>query len=151
MKDVYVGGTPQFAGTLGINYFKNFWFLNLSINGTARSYIDVAPIRRLVSNYQIAEVNPNIPEQFDAYKQLIAQERFGSNYTLDFSLGKILYLPNKHAVNVNMSFNNLLDRRNIKTGGYQQGRSDIKTPTKFSNKYYYMQGFNCFLNASYRF
>lgn len=149
MNNAYVGGTPQFAGTIGINYFRDFWFLNLSINGTARNYIDVSGTRRLASNY--ATVNPNNPDQMDAFHTMIAQERIGSNYTVDFSVGKIFYLANSHGINFNLSFNNILNRKNIKTGGYQQGRSDLSQPTKFANKYFYMQGFSCFLNASYRF
>ena len=27
LKDVYVGGMPQFAGTFGVRYFVNYWFL----------------------------------------------------------------------------------------------------------------------------
>lgn len=151
MNNTYVGGTPQFAGTFGINYFNNMWFLNLSINGTARNYIDVSGTRRIASNY--VTVNPNNPEQMNVYNSLLHQERIGSNYTLDFSLGKIMYLANGHSVNVNISLQNLTDRQNIKTGGYQQGRIDTNLvhADKFPNKYFYMQGFNCFLNASYRF
>lgn len=149
MKDVYVGGVPQFAGTLGINYFYKYWFLNLNINGIARSYIDVAPLRRMSSVY--TELNPLIPEDYAAFRTLTDQERFGSSYTLDFSVGKIFYLPKRQSINMNLSFNNILNRKNVKTGGYQQGRSDTEAPTKFANKYYYMPGFNCFLNASYRF
>ena len=46
---------------------------------------------------------------------------------------------------------NLLNKKDICTGGYEQGRSDLSYPTRFGGKYYYMQGLNCFLNVSYRF
>lgn len=152
MKDVNVGGVPQFAGTLKINYFNNFWFVNLAINGIARNYVDVAPIRHLASNYTGTNaLNPMIPSEYDAFQTLINQERFGSAYTLDLSVSKLLYLPNKQSLNINLSFNNILNRKNIKTGGYQQGRSSIEYPNRFPNKYFYMPGFNFFLNASYRF
>lgn len=149
LDNYYVGGTPQIAGTIGINYFYNYWFLGANINGFARNYIEIAPIRRLASNY--ADVNPSDTEAMEAYNTLVDQERFGSGYTLDLSIGKILYLPNNRAINLNFSFNNITNRKNIKTGGYEQGRLDITAPRKFASKYYYMQGFNCFLNASYRF
>lgn len=148
LKNHYVGGTPQFAGTFGINFFYDYWFLNFNVNGFARNYIDIAPIRRIASNY--LDVNP-FDETYDGYSQLIDQERFGSGYTLDFSIGKIFYLPKRQSFNFNLSFNNILNRENVKTGGYEQGRSELSYPDKFASKYYYMQGFNCFLNASYRF
>ena len=148
LKDSYVGSTPQIAGTLGINYFRNYWFLSMNINGFGRNYIDVAPMRRLASNY--VNVAPGTP-QYDAYRQLTHQERYSSAYTLDLSIGKIFYLKNRNSVNFNLSVNNLLNRENIKTGGYEQGRLDLDKPNKFSSRYFYMQGINCFLNASYKF
>ena len=56
MKDVYVGGVPQIAGTFGIRYFIKYWFLGANLNGFARNYIDAAPLRRLASSY--TEVTP---------------------------------------------------------------------------------------------
>ncbi|SHE77953.1 TonB-dependent receptor [Dysgonomonas macrotermitis] len=149
LKNYYVGATPQTAGTLGINYFYDYWFLSANLNGFARNYIEIAPLRRLASNY--SGINPSDEAAMEAYNILVDQERFGSGYTLDLSIGKVLYLSNNRAINLNFSFNNITNRRNIKTGGYEQGRLDITAPRKFASKYYYMQGINCFLNASYRF
>lgn len=149
MKNCYVGGTPQFAGTLGIRYFINYWFLGINFNGFGRNYIEVAPLRRRASNY--ASVDPTIPEQLAAYRKLNHQERFDEGYTLDLSIGKIFYLPGKKSVNFNLSVNNLLNREDIRTGGYEQGRTNMDYPERFGSKYYYMQGINSFLNVSYRF
>lgn len=148
MKNAHVGGTPQIAGTIGLSYFYDYWFFNLNLNGFAQNYIDIAPIRRLASSY--VDVVPGTSE-YDAYKFLTHQERFGSASTVDLSIGKILYLPNSHSINLNFSFNNIFNRKSIKTGGYEQGRMDISAPYRFGSKYYYMQGFNCFLNTSYKF
>lgn len=148
MKNYYVGGTPQIAGTFGINYFNKMWFVNLNVNGFGRNYIEIAPMRRLASNYE--GITPVSPE-YGAYKSLTNQERFGSAYTVDLSIGKVFYLKNRNSINFNFAVNNLFNRENIKTGGYEQGRLDTSFPDKFNSKYYYMQGINCFLNASYRF
>ncbi len=40
MKNVYVGGLPQFAGTFGIRYFIDYWFLGANVNGFGRNYIE---------------------------------------------------------------------------------------------------------------
>lgn len=148
MKNYYVGGTPQIAGTFGINYFNKMWFVNLNVNGVGRNYIDIAPMRRLASNY--AGITPASPN-YEAYKELTSQERYGSAFTLDLSIGKVFYLKNRKSINFNIAVNNLLNRENIKTGGYEQGRLDTSKADKFSSRYYYMQGINCFINASYRF
>lgn len=149
MKNLYVGGMPQIAGTFGIRYFVNYWFLGANVNGFARNYIDVAPLRRLASNY--TTVTPNDAALMEAYHKLTSQERFPAGYTIDLSIGKIFYLKGKQSINFNLSVNNLLNREDIRTGGYEQGRMDLSYPDRFGSKYYYMQGINCFLNASYRF
>ena len=153
MKNGYIGGVPQVAGTFKINYFNNYWFLSAAVNGIARNYVEISSTRRLASFYNDGtnSINPLIPEQLANYNAYTKQTRMGSAYTVDFSLGKLLFLPNGESLNLNFSFNNVLNRKNIKTGGYQQGRANLATPGLYANKYFYMQGFNCFLNASYRF
>lgn len=149
LKNHYVGGTPQVAGTFSINYFYDYWFINLYLNGFGRNYVEISPLRRLASHY--TTINPYDPADYEAFNYLTGQERFGSAYTLDLSIGKMLYLKNKQILNFNFSFSNLTNRKNIRTGGYEQSRIDIASPKRFGSKYYYMQGFNCFLNMSYRF
>ena len=148
MKNVYVGGVPQIAGTFGVRYFIDYWFLGANVNWFARNYIEAAPLRRVASTYE--EVTP-YNDLYEAYKKLTTQERFPSAYTIDLSVGKIFYLRNRQSINFNLSVNNLLNKKDICTGGYEQGRSDIDYPERFGGKYYYMQGINCFLNVSYRF
>lgn len=149
MENLYVGGIPQVAGTFGVRYFIDYWFLGANINGFGRNYIEVAPLRRLASNY--ATVNPLNPEEYAAYKSLTTQERFANAFTVDFSVGKIFYLRGSQSLNFNLSVNNLLNNRDIRTGGYEQGRMDLSYPNRFGAKYYYMQGINCYLNVNYRF
>ena len=118
------------------------------------NYIDVAPARRMEGIYNT--VDPTLPETMDTYYAMTTQERIGSACTLDLSVGKIFYLRNRQSINFNLSVNNVLNKRDIRTGGYEQARvfaSDgaLVNPALFPNKYYYMQGINCFANISYRF
>lgn len=147
-KNYYVGGSPQIAGTIGARYFIKFWFLGLNVNGVDRNYIDISPLRRLASTY--VGLNPNEPADLQAHNILTAQERFAGAVTLDASVGKIFYLKG-HSVNVNLTVNNLLDKKDVRTGGFEEGRVDTAFPNKFNSRYFYMQGINCFLNVSYRF
>lgn len=149
LENYYVGGTPQAAGSIGIRYFHNFWFLGLNVNGVGRNYVEVAPIRKLASNFE--GINPNNADDMAYYNTLVSQERFDDGYTVDASIGKIFYLKNRRSVNFNFALNNLLNNKNIRTGGFEQGRINADDPGRFPSRYFYMQGFNTFLNASYRF
>lgn len=152
MNNIYLGGVPQIVGTLGAGYFYDYWFFNLNLNWFAFNHIDVAPIRRLASNY--VSVTPpgtagHNPDQYAAFKQLTTQERFDPGVTLDLSIGKIIYLKNRDRINLNLSVSNLLNKTDIRTGGFEQGRINLDYPERLGNKHYYMQGINFFLNASY--
>lgn len=148
-KNYYVGGAPQFLGTIGAQYFYDYWFFNLNVNGVDRNYIDISPLRRLKSTY--AGLDVNNPDDVEIYNKLTYQERFDGAITLDASIGKIIYISRGQSVNVNLSVYNILNKKDIRTGGYEQGRVDTSYPDKFTAKYFYMQGINCFLNLSYRF
>ncbi|MCI6252748.1 MAG: TonB-dependent receptor [Bacteroidales bacterium] len=159
MKNVYVGGLPQVAGTFGVRYFIDYWFLGANINAFGRNFIEVAPARRTASIYNgytsgsttMPAVTPNDSKLYGAYQTLTHQEEFDADYTIDLSIGKIFYLGRKNSINVNLAFNNILNNKDVRTGGYEQGRVRVDKPELFKSKYFYMQGFNCFLNVSYRF
>lgn len=152
MQNLYLGGVPQVLGTFGIGYFYNYWFFNLNLNGVGYNHIDVAPIRRLASVYTNV-TPPNVPghneKLYAAYLENITQERFKPAFTMGFSIGKILYLKNRDRINFNMSISNLLNNKDVRTGGFEQGRINLDYPERFTNKHYYMQGINFFLNVSY--
>lgn len=154
MKDYHIGGIPNLLGSFGISYFYDYWFFNLNFNGAGRNYIKIAPLRRLASNYK--SLTPPGTTDFDAekyaaYEKLTSQEQFDEAFTMDFSVGKIWYLKNRNSLNFNLSINNILNDKNIKTGGYEQGRVNLMYPEHFASRYFYMQGINAYLNISYRF
>ena len=159
LKGVYEGGTPQIAGTFGVRYFINYWFLGLNLNAFGRNYIDVAPSRRTASIYNgytsgsttVEAVNPANEKLWNAYQTLTKQEEIGAACTVDLSIGKVFYIGRKNSINVNLSVNNLLNKKNIRTGGYEQGRVRVDKPELYKSKYFYMQGINGMLNISYRF
>ncbi len=152
LKNYYVGGAPQTAGVLGVRYFYNYWFFNAFINGFDRTYVEIAPIRRLQSTVQ--GLNPNDPADAQEYQNITQQERFNGGYTIDLSISKILYLNSGNAINLQLMASNLLNDRTIRTGGFEQGRIRRNTTQQtwdFPPRYFYMQGANFFLNMSYRF
>lgn len=153
LKNLYLGGVPQMLGSFGIGYFYDYWFFNLNLNAFGMNHIDIAPIRRMASMYTtvIPEGVPGYdPEIWANYKALTTQERLKAGATVDLSIGKIIYLKNRDRINLNLTVNNLLNKTDVMTGGYEQGRVRLDRPSiQYGNKYFYMQGINFFFNASY--
>lgn len=155
LKNYYLGSTPQFAANLGIDWQapKN-WFFN--INGTLQgdAYVNLAPayheaLPELVNafpNYSEAQLAAKIEE-------LSGQDKLKNSFTLNASIGKLIYINRKVSLNINLNLNNILNNKDIATYAYQQGRLDRtnydrnKYPTRFS----YAQGFRMYLNVGVRF
>ena len=183
-----VSGTPLTALSVGVNYNVNSWFLELNANYYDRSYIGFSTYRRL--GYVLSQTNSytaNAAGEYDIsqaqYDKLQeeggvlynadgtvakvyspSQEKLHGGFMFDASIGKFIRLKGGKAVSINLSLQNITNRTNIKTGGYEQNRSDYYTSTdgadrgndktyKFSrnSKYYYATPFNAFLNINFRF
>ncbi len=89
-----------------------------------------------------------------------------NRFLIDASVGKLIYLPNRQSVSINLSVSNLTNNTHFKTGGYQQarlpravrqGQPDYENSVitanawKYPSKYYYAWGVNFFLTVTYKF
>jgi hypothetical protein len=89
-----------------------------------------------------------------------------NRFLVDVSVGKLIYLPNRQSISINLTVNNVLNNTHFKTGGYQQARlprqtrqgvddreNSVISPNvwKFPAKYYYAWGTNFYLNIQYKF
>ena len=89
-----------------------------------------------------------------------------NRFLIDASVGKLIYLPNRQSVSINLSVSNLTNNTHFKTGGYQQarlpravrqGQADYENSVitanawKYPSKYYYAWGVNFFLTVTYKF
>ncbi|MDR1737836.1 MAG: TonB-dependent receptor [Candidatus Symbiothrix sp.] len=160
MKNVYVGATPQIAGTFGIHAFYKYWFFDANINGYDRTYVDPSPNHRTQSAVQgmrLVYDNGETEDWETAFRRVTAQEKFKGGFTVDLSIGKTLRIQRKYQLNFNLQLNNILNNTELKTGGFEQGRMDYgassstKNMNKFPNKYYYAQGFNVFAMVAFKF
>jgi hypothetical protein len=143
-KDLYVSAAPQTAASIGVSYFHpKMWFFDTNVNYYDNNYIDISPARR--------EVGSTIP--VSKQPLFTKQEKFNSSFIWDASVGKMIYFKNRSSLNINLSVQNILNKENIKTGGFEQGRIDDVTYSseKFPGKYFYLQGVNFFLNIGYKF
>jgi len=140
-------GTPQTAGSVGLRYrTSSYWFFNVNANYVDDIYLSFNPERRT------ADAVEYIPEGSDQWNEIVTQTKLPSGYTIDASIGKSFRFDHKYYLNLNASMNNVLDNRNIITGGYEQLRYDIEDgPDKFQPKLFYMYGRQFFLNLSFSF
>ena len=89
-----------------------------------------------------------------------------NRFMVDVSVGKLIYLPNRQSLSINLSITNITNNTHFKTGGYQQARlpraTRQKVPDdrnsvitanawKFPSKYYYAWGTNFYLTITYKF
>ena len=148
----YVPSTPQLAASLGLSYFYNYWFIDADVDYFANSYLDMSPLSR--TDQAVAGPDGVItPEEVEA---LTKQEKFDPAWLVNFSVGKSWYYKRKYQYGFSLNAKNVLNKTNVKTGGFEQTRMVDNTTSKtryynFDPKYFYMQGFNYMLNLYFRF
>lgn len=153
-RNYHVGGTPQEAYSLGITYRSpKFWFVSLTGNYFNEMWLDFNPLRRTPSAVD------GVQEKSDLWNGILDQQKFKEQYTLDFFGGYSWKLPKSISgkqsmfLVFNIGVNNLLNNKDIITGGFEQLRFDLneKNINKFPPKYYYAYGLNYFANVTFRF
>ena len=153
LKNFFVGGTPQSAVNIAIDYAApKMWFFNVNATWLGDSYIDLSPVRH--------EMMPNLasfcetPEEYAAkVKEITTQEKLRNAFVLNASIGKVWYINRKFSMNFNLNINNILNKKDIQTGGYQQSRFDYTNydVNKYPSRIYYTQGIRIFANVGLRF
>lgn len=139
-KGYHVSGTPQEAYDINLSYNVSGWFFSIDGSYYRKNYIDFAPIRR-ISAYTIKDADGN-------YIVNNTQEKLANAFLANASIGKFIRLKGGKSLNINLMANNVLNRKNVKTSGFEQNRIDGNT---YKPYYYYMQGINGFLMIGLRF
>ena len=109
----------------------------------------------------------NYPYSLHSMQESLVDGNVLNRFLVDVSLGKLIYLPNRQSISINLTVNNVLNNTHFKTGGYQQARLPRQTKQgltndkivsvispnawKFPSKYYYAWGTNFYLNIQYKF
>lgn len=122
-------------------------------------------------NGEIVTDNYGIPQLKYPYNLMADQESLvnrnvWNRFMIDASIGKLIYLPKRQSLSINLSVSNLTNNTGMKTGGYQQARlprqniQKTQKPEasaitanawKFPSKYYYAWGVNFYLSVTYKF
>jgi len=148
----YVPSTPQTAVSLGLAYNYNYWFIDGDVEYFDRSYLDMSPLYR--TDYAVAGLDNNITDAEIEY--MTTQEKFAPAWLVNISIGKSWYIDRKYQIGFSLNVKNLLNNKDVKTGGYEQTRMVDNTVSKeryyrFDSKYFYMAGTNYMLNLYFRF
>jgi hypothetical protein len=116
-KQHYVPSTPQLAGSLGLSWNKNYWFVDANVNYFAESYLDMNPLYRT----DMAVAGPDNVVTPTEVEYMTAQEKFDPALLLNCSVGKSWYV-HSNQIGFNLQVNNILNKKDVKTGGYEQTR-----------------------------
>ncbi len=148
----YVPSTPQTAISLGLNWNYNYWFVDADVEYFDRAYLDMNPLYRTL--YAVSGLDGTATDAEIEY--MTTQEKFAPAFLVNFSVGKSWYIQRKYQLGFSLNVKNLLNNRNVKTGGYEQTRIVDNTVNKerfyrFDPKYFYMAGTNYMLNIYFRF
>lgn len=158
-KNMREAGTPLTALSLILSYHSNGWYLDLNGNYYDRIYLNYSPSYRYESTLQARQnagetVTDN---EGNVLASALEQQKGNGGFMLDASIGRSIRMK-KGSLSINFMVTNLLNNREICTGGYEQSRSDYTASGntrayKFSHnpKKYYAYGINGMLNITYKF
>ena len=149
-----------------------------TVNGSYRTVSSGINDQSTINAVQLDENGDMVLDKFGTpqlaypYNLMTCQESLVSSnvwnrFVFDASVGKLIYLPNKQQLSINLSVTNLTNNTHLKTGGYQQARiprgnlqgktesegNSVIMPNawKFPSKYYYAWGTNFYLSLTYKF
>lgn len=153
LKNYYAGSTPQTVFNVGIDYAApHSWFFNINGTWQGDAYVNLSP--------RYHEAYPELYQKFDTEEALIekmreltTQDKLKNAFSLNLSIGKLVYINRKVSMNFNLNLNNILNNRDIVTYAYQQGRMDETNydRNKYPNRLTYAQGIKVFFNVGVRF
>ncbi len=158
-KGMRESGTPLTAADLGVAYHQGGWFINLDCSYFDRIYLSYSPNYRYDQTLKRrAAVDDTVQDlQGNWSKSALAQAKGHGGFLLSGSVGRSIYLR-KGSLSINLTVNNILNNRDIVTGGYELSRSNYtqsgnlrgysfsKNPMKF-----YIYGTTGMLNLTYKF
>ena len=153
LKNFYVGGTPQTAFNVGLDWQapKN-WFFNINCTYMDDAYVKLSPVYH--------EAQPDLWKSYPSEEALAAkieeitdQPKMNDAFVLNASIGKLIYINRKVSMNININVDNILNNDEIMSNAFQQGRIDRTNwnMNKYPNKYQYSQGTKVFVNVGIRF
>jgi len=149
-KNFFVAGSPQVAGTVGLKFNHNYWWVNINGNYFDRIFCSLNPERR--TSDARGTLNLNKPEEAATYHAIVDQTRLKGQFTLDVSVSKSWRIK-RYTLAFNVSVSNITNNKKLVTSSWEQYRFDYvgNNVDKFQNKYYYAFGTTFFAGFNFTF
>lgn len=153
LKNYYLGSSPQVVGNIGLDWVApHRWFFNINATWAGQSYVNVG----IPQHEQYPELWTAYPDKAELQakmEEIAHQDKLKDAFTLNLSIGKLIYINRKVSLNLNLNITNILNNKNVCTYAYQQNRLYTKTwdMDYYANRYSYAQGIRVFFNAGIRF
>lgn len=147
-KGLMLSGTPQTAASLGLTY-RAPWYATFGINANyfGRNYVSMNPVLRTDRGRAAFG------------EEVIKPRELNGGFTLDLNAGYSWRLKRDVYLRFNLTVSNILNNKEIHSGGYEQLR--VRTQTNadksvelyrpFDSKHSYMYGTTFFFNTSLQF
>jgi hypothetical protein len=146
LEGYHVGGMPETAGSFGFEYRgKQYYWIGLNVNAFGNFYEELSPDRR--TEEAVGSFDPSDPRR----TIVLEQKKVDNGWTLNANVGKSFRINYKYFILLSLSVDNILNKKDIKIGAYEDFRYDVSDMDKFSAKYSYLYGTQYFLNVSSRF
>ncbi len=148
-KGYKVESTPQIAANIGLNWRSpHYWYLGIDLSYYDKMYLSMNPLYRSQNLHDILDNE-------EKWQEMKAEERFDPAFVLNANVGKSWYINRKYQFGFSLEVKNILNNKNIRTGGFEQMRvrSDRKEGeyNRFDSKYFYLFPINYYLNIYLRF
>ena len=149
-KNFFVAGSPQAAGTLGLRFNHDFWWVNINANYFDKIFIRINPDRRTTAARGTLDLTK--PEELEQYHQIVDQVQMKGQFTLDLSVSKSWRIK-RSTIGFNISVTNILNNKNLVTTAWENYRFDYNTLdiSRYQNKYYYAFGTTFFAGINFTF
>jgi hypothetical protein len=168
MQGLYTG--MRLDGTAVNGWFGDSYANAIETTDGKALQVEIAEDGTAIYGNAVLDAN-GVPVLRYPYNLMTMQESLAAvnplnRFIIDASIGKLIYLPNRQSISINLSVTNLTNNTHFKTGGYQQarlprgvrqGEKDYQNSVitanawKYPSKYYYAWGANFFLNVTYKF
>jgi len=142
-KNYFVAGSPQIAGTLGLKFNHDYWWVNINANYFDRIFVDVNPIRRVPNN-----IDPKEP----IFDEIRTQTKYKGQFTLDVSVSKSWRIK-RYTIGFNINVTNITNNKNLVTTAWENYRMDFNglNVDKHAIKNYYAYGTTFFAGFNFTF
>ncbi len=158
LKGFNVSGIPQIANSMSLSYRNpNYWSVSLTANYFDNNYIDVSPARRTIELPGVVEGLTDVRgyeglNSVDFLSDLTDQEEFDSIFSMDLFARKSWRIKS-YGIALMLGVNNVLDKTNIRSGGFEQLRFDNVNldENRWAPRYFYAYGRTYSFNATFSF